>query len=170
MIKARAFLISDKLSFVLRLTLGAITIIAAVPKLLDIEKNSVYLVYSYEVFPIYPVNFARFLGVVVPYLELLIGLALIFGILTRLSAAGWGIISLVYVSVKLDIIFIQHRITPCGCFGGLLPHLLVNQSIWIDVFSILFCTQIIMASHREFASVRSLLPRRWLRGCLALIW
>ena len=139
------FLTSRRLSLVLRYVLGALILVSAVPKLIDIEANSVYVVYSYDILPIQPVNVARIVGLVVPYVELAIGVGMISGILTRVSAIGWMVMSLAYFSVKIDLIFVQGRIVPCGCFGGLLPNLLVTQSIWIDVASILFCAQIILA-------------------------
>ncbi len=165
------FLKSYKLTLALRLLLAAIILAAAIPKLGDIEKYSVYMVYSYRVFPIYPVNIARFLGTIGPYLELLIGLALLFGVLTRLSAAGWGIMSLLYFCVKIHIIFVQGRIVPCGCFPGLLPNLLVTQSIWLDVISILFCAQIIWASsERRALSLWLLVPEKLRKSRLRLVW
>jgi hypothetical protein len=162
---------SDKLSLVLRFIIGAMVVVAAIPKLMDIEKNSVYLIYSYGIFPMQPVNIARFLGSVDPYLELLIGLGLLCGVLTRLSAAGWGILSWAYLLIKLDIIFIQGRIIPCGCFAGILPNLLVTQSIWIDVVTIPMCAQIVLANRqRRFVSPWSLLPERWRKSGLRYIW
>ena len=142
----RQFLTSGRLSLVLRYALGALILLSAVPKLIDIEANSVYVVYSYYILPIQPVNVARLVGLVVPYIELLIGIGLIFGILPRLSAIGWMVMSLAYFSVKIDLIFVQGRIVPCGCFGGLFPNMLVTQSIWIDVMSVLSCIQIILAN------------------------
>jgi len=168
MVKLREFIRSDKLSFALRLLLGAVILVATIPKLMDIEKYSVYMIYSYNVFPMHPINIARFLGLVAPYLELLIALGLLFGVLTRLSAAGWGIMSFVYFLTKLHIIFIQGRIVPCGCFPGVLPEMLVTQSIWIDVVTMPLCAQIILAKG-EFLSGKALLPRRW-KERLRLIW
>jgi hypothetical protein len=165
------FFKSDRLSFVLRLVIGAMSLLAAIPKLMDIEKNSVYLIYSYDVFPIHPINVARFLGTVVPYLELLIGIGLLLGVFTRLSAAGWAILSLGYFLTKLDIIFIQGQNIPCGCFAGILPNLLVTQSIWIDVVAIVMCVQIVFSEgNNRFASSWALLPERWKHSCLRNIW
>jgi hypothetical protein len=169
--KVLSFIKSDRLTFILRLLLGVMIMAAAIPKLIDIEKNSVYMIYSYRVFPMHPVNVARFLGMVSPYLELFIGLGLIFGVLTRLSAAGWGILSFVYFLVKLHIIFIQGRIVPCGCFPGIFPDMLVTQSIWIDVVSILLCAQIIWANReRRFLSFWLLLPEKLRKTKLRYIW
>ena len=168
MARVREFLTSDKLAFALRLVLGAVILVATIPKLMDIEKYSVYMIYSYHVFPMHPINIARFLGLIAPYLELLIGLGLLFGVLTRLSAAGWGIMSFVYFLTKLHIIFIQGRIVPCGCFPGVLPEMLVTQSILIDIVTMPLCAQIIIAKG-EFLSAKALLPRRW-KEKLRFIW
>ncbi len=169
--KVKQFIKSDRLSFALRLLLGVMILLATIPKLEDVEKYSVYMIYSYNVFPMYPVNIARFLGLVAPYLELLIALGLLFGVLTRLSALGWGLMSIVYFFVKLHIIFVQGRIVPCGCFPSILPEMLVTQSIWIDVFTLPLCAQIIWANReRKFLSIWSLVPERWRSPRLLYVW
>ena len=167
----KQFVKSDKLSFILRLLLGAIILAGVIPKIIDIEKFSVFLIYSYRILPMHPVNIARFFGIVIPYLEMLISLGLIFGVLTRLSAAGWGLLSVAYFFVKIHIIFIQERIVPCGCFPGILPDMLVTQSIWLDVINILLCAQIIWANReRKFLSFWVLLPEKWRNTRLRYIW
>jgi len=169
--KLKAFLASRGLTLALRYLLGAMILFSAVPKLIDIEANSVYVVYSYYILPLQPINFARFFGLVIPYVELLAGLGLIFGVLTRLSAAGWLALSLAYFSIKIDLIFVQGRIVPCGCFQGLIPNLLVTQSLWLDVVSVLFCVQIVLAGNgRQLLAVWSALPDHWRRSRLRHIW
>ncbi len=169
--KVGQFLTSSGLSLALRYLLGAAILLSAIPKLMDIEDNSVYVVYSYYVLPIQPINFARFSGLAIPYVELLIGLGLIFGVLTRLSAIGWIVMSLVYFSIKIDLIFIQRRIVPCGCFQGVVPNILVTQSIWLDVMSIVFCLQIVLSSTgRQLLSLWSTLPEKWRKSRLRYIW
>ena len=171
MLTVKGVFTNDKLTFILRLLLVVMIAAAAVPKLINIEKYSVYLIYSYQVFPMHPINIARLLGLAAPYLETLIALGLLFGVLTRLSAIGWGLMSFVYFLVKLHIIFIQGRIIPCGCFPGIFPDMLVTQSIWIDVVSMLFCAQIIWANReRRFLSIWPLLPEKWRRTGLRYVW
>jgi len=169
--RLRQFLTSSGLGLALRYLLGAVILLSAVPKLIDIEKNSVYVVYSYYILPIQPINFAKLFGTVVPYVELLIGLGLIFGVLTRFSAMGWIAMSLVYFSVKIDLIFVQGRIVPCGCFPGIIPNMLVTQSIWLDVVSIVLCLQIILASKgRQLLALWSGLPDRRRKSRLRHTW
>jgi uncharacterized membrane protein YphA (DoxX/SURF4 family) len=171
MVKIKQFIKSDKLTFSLRFMLGLSIMAAAIPKFADIEKYSIFVIYNYRVFPIYPVNIAGFLGIVAPYIELLIAIGLLFGMLTRLSAIGWGILSFGYFFLKIHLIFIQGRIIPCGCFPGIFPDMLVTQSIWIDMAAILLCAQIIWAnSERRILSVWLLLPENWRGTRLRNIW
>ena len=142
-------------------------LVAATSKFPNIERLSVYTVYSYEILPMYPINIARFVGLMTPYLELLIGLGLISGVLLRLSAFGAGIYSLGFFVCKLVVLFIQGRTMECGCFPGLLD-LQINQSIFIDLVTMPMCAQIILAEG-EFLNARALLPKRW-KEKLRLIW
>ena len=151
--------------------LGVVILLSAIPKLIDINTNSVYVVYSYYILPVQPINYARFVGLIVPYAELLLGLGLIFGVLTRLSAVGWMALSLLYFSFKIDLIFVQQRIVPCGCFQGLMPNMLVTQSIWLDVVSVGLCFQIILADRRRrLLSLWSALPHKWRASRLRYVW
>ena len=166
----KTLLNSGKLTLVLRILLGALILYAAIPKFADLEKYSVFMLYSYQ-FPWLMPNMAhtRVLGFIAPYLELLIGLGLVTGVLTRISAAGWGIMTLVYIVVKLQVIFIQGKIIPCGCFPGPLSEMLMTQSIIIDFVTLPICAQIILAKQRKFLTLGSLLPERW-QHKLRYIW
>lgn len=167
-----SFVRSDKLTFVLRVFMAAVILMAAIPKLMDIEKYSVYMIYSYN-FPWLLPSMAhtRVLGTVAPYLELLIGLGLLFGVLTRLSAIGWGLMSIVFFIVKVHIIFIQQNVVPCGCFPGVMSNMLVTQSIWLDVLMVPLCAQVIWANReRKYLAFWSLLPVNWRNSWLRYIW
>ncbi|UCG54363.1 MAG: DoxX family membrane protein [Dehalococcoidia bacterium] len=170
MVRIKAFLNSGELTLALRLLIGVLVLYAAIPKFADIEKFSVFMLYSYQ-FPWLMPNMAhtRILGYIAPYIETLIGFGLITGVLTRLSAAGWGLMSLVYIVVKAQVIFIQGRIIPCGCFPGPLSEMLMTQSILIDIVSLLVCTQIILARKRRFFTLGLLLPENW-QYRLRYIW
>jgi hypothetical protein len=111
----------------------------------------------------------RILGYIAPYIETLIGLDLITGVLTRLSEINWGLMSIVYIVVKAQVILIQGRIIPCGCFPGPLSKMLMTQSVLIDIVSLLACTQIILARGRKFFTLGSLIPENW-QYRLCYIW
>lgn len=170
MARVKAFLNSGKLTLVLRLLLGALILYAAIPKFADLEKFSVFMLYSYQ-FPWLMPSMAhtRVFGYVAPFLEVLIGLGLITGVLTRISTTGWGIMTLVYIVVKAQVIFIQERIIPCGCFPGPLSEMLMTQSIIIDLVTLPICAQIILSKGRKFFTLGSLLPERW-QHKLRYIW
>jgi len=68
---------------VFRLILAAFFLTSSYGKLVDIERYSVDAVYN---FGILPMALARPFGLVMPFIELLCGLGLLFGVLTRLSA------------------------------------------------------------------------------------
>ena len=156
-----------KLSFVFRLLIGTMFLLAAFTKLPDIEKLSVYTVYSYELLPMHPINVARFIGQITPYMELLVGLGLVFGVFLRLAALGAGVYSLVFFVSKLIVIFVQGRTMDCGCFPGLLA-LQINQSIFIDLFVMPMCAQIIFTK-KKFLDAGALLPEKWQQK-LRFIW
>jgi hypothetical protein len=104
-----------------------------------------------------------------PFVGILIGLGLVCGVLTRLSAVGWIIMCLIFIGMKINVIFVQHRIAPCGCFPGVLSNLLMTQSIWIDIVSIPLMIQVIL-SERKFLSAWSLLPEKARQSWLRFIW
>jgi hypothetical protein len=156
------FLTSAGLSLALRCFLGTMILVSAIPKLMDIETNSVYVVYSYYLLPLQPVNIARYVGLAIPYAEFLIALGLIFGALTRLSAIAWLAMSMLYFAAKIDLILVQGRIVECGCFRGLIPKMLVTQSIWLDVAGMAFSLQIAMARRgRQLLSLWAALPEKY---------
>jgi uncharacterized membrane protein YphA (DoxX/SURF4 family) len=162
MVRVKSFLNSGNLTLALRLLLGALILYAAIPKFTDIEKFSVFMLYGYQFPWLMPdMSHTRVLGYIAPYLELLIGLGLITGVLTRISAAGWGIMTLVYIVVKAQVIFVQGRIIPCGCFPGPLSEMLMTQSIIIDLITLPICAQIVLAKERKFFTLGSLLPDNW---------
>lgn len=168
--RVQAFLNSGKLTLALRLLIGALILYAAIGKFADIEKYSVFMLYSYQ-FPWLMPNMqhTRVLGYIAPYLEMFIGLGLITGVLTRISAFGWGSMTLVYIIVKAQVIFIQGRIIPCGCFPGPLSEMLMTQSLMIDIVTLPICVQIILAKGRRYFTLGSLLPERW-QHKLRYIW
>src|SRR5512136_1434574 len=97
-----------------RLILAAFFLVAAFGKLVDIERYSVQAVYFFVILPFY---LARPFGLALPFIELLCGLGLLFGVLTRLSALGIGLLSLSFFIAK-TIVFLHGRSVDCGCFGA----------------------------------------------------
>ena len=176
--KLKQFIKRDTLTAVLRFQKGALILYAEVPKLANITAYSVYPIYRYSFFPMHAeifgqtVNIAQIFGTVGPYIGTLIGLGLVFGVFTRLSAIGWASMCLLFIVMKLDYMLIQGRpAAPCGCFTGFLANMYMNQSIWIDIVCIPLSLQIILANpERKFLALWSLLPEKWRSSRLRLIW
>jgi uncharacterized membrane protein YphA (DoxX/SURF4 family) len=149
-----------------RLILGLIFLMSSTGKLVDLQ-GSVDAVYGFNVFPL---AIARFAGLVVPFIELLVALGLLFGVLTRLSSLGVALMSLSFFLVKADVLFIQGRQVNCGCFGALM-NTMASVTIYMDM-PMLVMGIIIMAapaSARHWASLARWLPQSW-KDKFNLVW
>jgi uncharacterized membrane protein YphA (DoxX/SURF4 family) len=149
-----------------RLILAALFIIAACGKLVDIERYSVQAVYFFVILPMF---LARPFGLALPFIELLCGLGLLFGVLTRLSALGIGLLSLSFFIAK-TIVFLQGRSVDCGCFGAF-GQTVASLTIFLDLPMIFFAMVVMLAPSnvRHWKAVGNLLPKTWIER-LRFIW
>jgi len=149
-----------------RWILGLIFLLSAIGKLVDLQ-GSVDAVYGFNVFPM---AFAHFAGLVVPFIELLCAFGLLFGVLTRLSSLGVSLMSLSFFLVKAHVLFIQGRQVNCGCFGALMSTM-ASVTIYMDI-PMLVMGLVIMAapaSARHWASLARWVPQSW-KDKLNLVW
>lgn len=132
----------------IRLILGTILILAAAGKLPEPAKF-VDVVTHYGLLPW---SLARAYGLVLPWLELTLGVLLILGFLTRL-AAGVSILMLISFIVANGTAVYTHDIAGCGCFGfeyygtygtGYLTFIKVSDALAIDVVMVLMALAILM--------------------------
>ena len=139
-----------------RLLLGLVFLLSAIGKLVDLQ-GSVDAVYGFNVFPL---AFAHFAGLVVPFIELAMALALIFGVLTRLAALGASIMSIAFFLVKAHVLFVQGRQIDCGCFGALMSTM-ASVTIYMDIPMLVMGLVIIAApaSVRHWAAFGKWLPQ-----------
>lgn len=96
-----------------RLLLGGVAFYAGAIKLGDLDE-SVFAVRAYELLP---KGLAEVVGQVLPFAEVLLGLLLITGLLTRWAAAGFGLL-LVAFSIGIASVWARGIAIDCGCFGG----------------------------------------------------
>jgi uncharacterized membrane protein YphA (DoxX/SURF4 family) len=96
-----------------RLTLGGVLFAAGYLKVdkLDISQMAVR---SYELLPI-PI--ANFLGLTLPFFEVVIGLLLILGAATRVVAALGGFTMFIFI-IAIAQAWARGLNIDCGCFGG----------------------------------------------------
>jgi uncharacterized membrane protein YphA (DoxX/SURF4 family) len=158
------FLDNHATIMVLRLVLGLLYLLSAIGKIMDLS-GSVSAVYNFQILPdalVEPI------GYIIPFVELLCALGLLFGVFTRLSAFGIGLMSLVYFVVKLIVLFVQGRSIECGCFGALMETF-ASVTIWMDIPALLVSLGIIFSNSRHWFAIGGFLPDKWKRE-LKLVW
>jgi len=112
---------------------------------------------------------ARPFGLVMPFVELLCGLGLLLGVLTRLAALGVGLMSIAFFIAKA-VVLGQGRHIDCGCFGAIVETL-ASVTIYTDLPMVVMAFLILIAPNRSrhFAAVGRFLTERT-RQRLRLVW
>ena len=108
---ARISLRSEWLTTRVQIALGLFFIAAALPKL-DDPPSFAHMIYNYRLLPGGIVNLS---ALVLPWLELLSGLALVLGIWNRTAAAVTGALLLVFV-LAIGWNLLRGNAIECGCF------------------------------------------------------
>ena len=101
------------LGLISRLVLGGVLFIAGYLKVGTLDKSQM-AVRAYELLPI---SLANLIGLLLPYVEIGIGLLLILGVYTRISAALGGAIMVVFI-IAIAQAWARGLTIDCGCFGG----------------------------------------------------
>ena len=101
------------LGLISRLVLGGVLFIAGYLKVGTPDKSQM-AVRAYEVLPI---SLANPIGLLLPYVEIGLGLFLILGVYTRISAALGGAIMVIFI-VAIAQAWARGLTIDCGCFGG----------------------------------------------------
>ena len=111
MSRLRGWLIHPWLTVRVGIALGAIFVAASLPKLID-PPAFAQMIYNYRLLP---GAFVNPVALVLPWLELLCGIALILGIWRRTAAAFIGAMLLVFI-VGISINLARDNPVNCGCF------------------------------------------------------
>ena len=104
-------LASPWLTVRVQIALGVFFVAAALPKIVD-PPSFAHMIYNYRLVPGALVNL---MALVMPWLELLAGLALILGIWTRSSAGLVGALLLVFIAA-IALNLARGNAIDCGCF------------------------------------------------------
>jgi len=107
----RRWIGSEWLTTRVQIALGLFFIVAALPKLAD-PPSFAHMIYNYRLVPGGLVNLS---ALVLPWLELLCGVALVLGIWNRTAAALIGLLLLVFV-VAIAANLARGNAIDCGCF------------------------------------------------------
>ncbi len=146
----RRLLLHPKLTLAGRMILGLVFIAAALPKIAD-PPGFAKAIWAYALFPPWSLNP---LALLLPWLELLCGLALCLGRWVR-AAALWSSALLLSFSLALTVNLARHHPIDCGCFGSA-PHgseagRLVDMrwALLRDIGLLLLAAQVSWASFRK---------------------
>ena len=101
------------IGLVVRLTLGGVLFVAGYLKVGTPDKSQM-AVRAYEMLPI---SVANLLGLILPPVEIVIGVLLILGALTRVVAALGGFTRFVFI-IAIAQAWARGLNIDCGCFGG----------------------------------------------------
>jgi putative oxidoreductase len=104
-------LASSWLTIRVQLALGAIFVAAALPKIAD-PPSFAHMVYNYRIVPGPLVNL---MGLTMPWLEVLCGLALIFGIWRGTARTIIGAMLMTFI-IAIGVNLARHNAIDCGCF------------------------------------------------------
>jgi putative oxidoreductase len=110
-VTSKEALASPWLTVRVQIALGVFFVAAALPKLVD-PPSFAHMVYNYR---LVPGAFVNLMALVMPWLELLAGLALILGIWTRASAGLVGALLLVFIAA-ISVNLARGNAIDCGCF------------------------------------------------------
>ena len=103
---------SPWLTIRVQFVLAAVFVVAAIGKILD-PPGFAHEIHNYALLPGVAINA---LALVLPWLELVCGLALFIGVARRSSARILGILLVVFI-IALGINLARKRPVDCGCFG-----------------------------------------------------
>jgi uncharacterized membrane protein YphA (DoxX/SURF4 family) len=108
----KRYLARPWLTIRVQLALGAIFVIAAIPKIAD-PPSFAHMVYNYRLVPASLINIS---ALVMPWVELLAGLALILGVWKVAARNIIGILLAVFI-VAISINLARDNAIDCGCFN-----------------------------------------------------
>jgi putative oxidoreductase len=108
----KRYLTHPWLTIRVQLALGAIFVIAAIPKI-AYPPSFAHMIYNYRLVPASLINFS---ALVMPWVELLAGLALILGVWKAAARNVIGILLAIFI-IAISINLVRDNAIDCGCFN-----------------------------------------------------
>ena len=108
----KRYLTHPWLTIRVQLALGAIFVIAAIPKIAD-PPSFAHMIYNYRLVPASLINVS---ALVMPWVELLAGLALILGVWKAAARNVIGILLAIFI-IAISINLFRDNAIDCGCFN-----------------------------------------------------
>ena len=104
---------ADLVGLLARLILGVVLIWAGAAKVTSPTLSA----RAVRAFQILPYDFAGYVGYALPVVEILVGLLLVVGLFTRLSATVGGLLMVAFI-IGIASAWARGLTIDCGCFGG----------------------------------------------------
>jgi len=108
----KRYLTHPWLTIRVQLALGAIFVVAAIPKIAD-PPSFAHMIYNYRLVPASLINLS---ALVMPWVELLAGLALILGVWKAAARNVIGILLAIFI-IAISINLVRDNAIDCGCFN-----------------------------------------------------
>jgi uncharacterized membrane protein YphA (DoxX/SURF4 family) len=144
------------LSVRVQIALGAVFVAAAIPKIAD-PPAFAHMIYNYRLVPGALVNG---LALLMPWLELLVGIVLILGVWRREAALIAALLLVVFLGAIGWNLARGHAVD-CGCFdvrsAGKTPEQLLSEMKWVllrDVGLLILAGQVLLATSSRFSARR----------------
>jgi uncharacterized membrane protein YphA (DoxX/SURF4 family) len=144
------------LSVRVQIALGAVFVAAAIPKIAD-PPAFAHMIYNYRLVPGALVNG---LALLMPWLELLVGVVLILGVWRREAALIAALLLVVFLGAIGWNLARGHAVD-CGCFdvrsAGKTPEQLLAEMKWVllrDVGLLILAGQVLLATSSRFSARR----------------
>jgi uncharacterized membrane protein YphA (DoxX/SURF4 family) len=139
-----------------QIALGAVFVAAAIPKIAD-PPAFAHMIYNYRLMPGGLVNA---LALVMPWIELVVGILLVAGVWRREAALVAAALLLVFLGAIGWNLARGHAVD-CGCFDvrsvGKTPEQLLTEMKWVllrDVGLLLLAAQVLLATSLEVSARR----------------
>jgi uncharacterized membrane protein YphA (DoxX/SURF4 family) len=96
-----------------RLILGGVLLSAGLLKYQHLDKSQM----AVRAYDIVPISLANFLGIVLPFVEIAVGILLILGAAIRISSLVGGFLMAIFI-FGISQAWVRGLSIDCGCFGG----------------------------------------------------
>ena len=108
----KRFLSSPWLTVRVQIALGAIFVVAALPKIAD-PPSFAHMIYNYRLVPGSLINIS---ALIMPWVEVLAGLALILGVWKSAARNVIGVMLAIFI-IAISINLVRDNAIDCGCFN-----------------------------------------------------
>lgn len=156
MLKALVKIVTDKrIVLIFRLVLGVTLVYASLDKIANPDQFA-RIVYNYRILPEFLINV---FAVTLPYVELVTGLFLIFGLFIESASLLASFLFVVFI-IAISINLLRGIDLNCGCFSTDPAGKKEGASLLVSDFIYLYLGLMVFFFHKNFAALSSLFEKK----------